>query len=80
VSLPRPTGAVANDLAGNVLGSTSVQWTWSQGTLIASENDGYAIFSSSDDLFIASATFALRVAYTAEPGAQHHDLGESRRL
>lgn len=54
VTVPRPTG-LSSIPAGSVLGSTSVQWTWTQDTLSAS--DGYAIFASSDDVFIATTAF-----------------------
>jgi len=52
VTIPKPSGSVRN-LVGDPLGSTtSVTWTWANYSLIA---DGYAIFSSSNDVFIATA-------------------------
>ena len=55
VTVPRPSGATTVPM-GSVMGSTSVQWTWEQGTL-PSGTDGYAIFSSSDNASIATVPF-----------------------
>ncbi|HAF95159.1 MAG: hypothetical protein A2021_08750 [Elusimicrobia bacterium GWF2_52_66] len=62
VTVPRPTGLAGNILATAV--NSSVTWTWDSGT-IAGEVNGYAIFSSSNNLFIATATYvpASQVSY-----------------
>lgn len=63
VTVPRPTGAIAFGAPpGTVLSSTTVRWDWTQNTLSAS--DGYAIFSSSDGVYITTVAFAGAVSYT----------------
>ncbi len=65
VTVPRPSGLTTIP-SGSVMGSTSVQWTWGQGTLIPSENDGYAVFASSDDVFVSTVSFAASATYHQE--------------
>ena len=62
VTVPRPSG-VTSVPAGEVLDSTSVRWTWNQNTLKSLENDGYAIFSSTDSVFLTTTAFAASAAY-----------------
>jgi len=52
VTSARPTGQIAN-IAGTVLSTTSVSWTWNVGSL--TKADGYALFSSSNNVFISTA-------------------------
>ncbi len=51
ITTPRPKGSVTVP-SGVVLSSYSVQWTWEQGTLSGAE--GYAIFASSNNVFISA--------------------------
>jgi hypothetical protein len=60
ITLPRPTGSVA-DIVGDVKGSTSVQWTWTRNDVSAS--DGYAVFSATNDVFIANTSFTDPALY-----------------
>ena len=54
VTSPRPTGIVANlDAAGPITSTTTIDWSWNIGTVVNS--DGYAIFSSSNNVFISTA-------------------------
>ncbi|MEK6537323.1 MAG: fibronectin type III domain-containing protein, partial [Actinomycetota bacterium] len=63
VTVPRPTGLIAfASPAGTVLGSTTIRWDWTQNTLSAS--DGYAIFSSSNNVFISTTAFMATASYT----------------
>lgn len=52
VASPLPTGVPAN-VAGAVISSTTIDWTWSAGTVQG--HDGYAIYSSSTGLFISTS-------------------------
>ena len=49
VTLLKPTG-MTSALSGQVLGSTSVQWTWTNNDL--ANSDGYAIFASSNGVYL----------------------------
>ena len=60
VTAPRP-GGLTSIPTGAVLGSTSVQWTWTQDSLSAS--DGYAIFASSNDVFIGTTAIVSPATY-----------------
>jgi len=63
VTIPRPTGVIAYAVpGGTVLSSTTVRWDWTQNSLTAS--DGYAIFSSSNDVFITTVTFSATASHT----------------
>jgi hypothetical protein len=61
VTDPRPAGQATAPL-GSVLGTSSITWNWNQGTLGSS--DGYDIYSSSNNVFIATAAFVPAVTYT----------------
>ena len=63
VTIPRPTGSISFSPAA-VLGPTSVRWKWEK------ENnndflsaDGYAVFSSSNDVFISTAALDAPATY-----------------
>ncbi len=53
ISTPRPSGKPAN-ISGTVLSTGSIAWTWEQGTL--QNYNGYALFSSSGNIFIGTST------------------------
>jgi len=65
ISIPRPTG-LATNIAATILGSSSVTWTWNSGTIALNDPlpSGYALFSSTDNLFISTATYADPANYT----------------
>ncbi|MEI7482749.1 MAG: kelch repeat-containing protein [Elusimicrobiota bacterium] len=65
VTIPRPSGLTTIPV-GSVQGSTSVQWTWNQGTLLPAENDGYTVFASSDNVFISTVPFGASAVYNQE--------------
>lgn len=62
VTVPRPTG-LPTEPTGAVLGTSSITWTWTSGTIPAAQ--GYTIYSASDSVFIATTAFAAGgVSYT----------------
>lgn len=60
VTTPRPTGSIAN-LTGTVQSTTTIRWSWNVGSI--SISDGYAIFSSSDNLFISTTALTNPATY-----------------
>ncbi|HCC49074.1 MAG TPA: hypothetical protein DEQ38_13305 [Elusimicrobia bacterium] len=54
VTVPRPDG-LASEPTGQVLGTSSVTWSWNRGGITSA--DGYNIYSATNNVFIASATF-----------------------
>lgn len=64
VTSQRPTGIVAN-LLGTVASSTTINWSWNIGTVASS--DGYAIFSSSNNVFIAISDIEIFSQATLTP-------------
>ncbi len=64
VTGPRPTGAPSVPV-GTVLGTSSITWTWNDGSIsFPGGADGYNIYSSSDNLFITTAAFTATASYT----------------
>ncbi|OGR68170.1 MAG: hypothetical protein A2081_02445 [Elusimicrobia bacterium GWC2_61_19] len=61
VSAPRPTGSPTAPV-GAVLGTSSITWSWTSGT--SSAADGYALYSSSDNVFITTTAFSPSAAFT----------------
>ena len=62
ITLPRPTG-LPSVAAGTVLNQNAIQWSWTQGSLVNGENNGYAIFSSSNGVFVGTAAFTNPASY-----------------
>ncbi len=56
VTTPRPNGTPAN-LLGTVLGTSSITWSWDRGDIPVGGADGYNIYSASNSVFIATASF-----------------------
>jgi len=54
VAGPRPTGTPTVP-TGTTLGTSSITWTWEQGTVPAA--DGYSVYSATDNVFIATTAF-----------------------
>ncbi|PKM98156.1 MAG: hypothetical protein CVU79_04900 [Elusimicrobia bacterium HGW-Elusimicrobia-3] len=63
VTVPRPAG-LPSEPAGAVLGTSSITWTWTRGTIPSGGAQGYAIYSASDSVFIATTAFADNASYT----------------
>ncbi|MDD2804040.1 MAG: kelch repeat-containing protein [Elusimicrobiales bacterium] len=63
VTVPRPVG-VPTDPTGTVLGTSSITWTWTRGTIPVNGADGYTIYSATDNVFITTVAFANTAAYT----------------
>jgi len=63
VTVPRPVG-LPTDPAGTVLGTSSITWNWTRGTIPVNGADGYTIYSATDNVFITTVTFANTAAYT----------------
>lgn len=63
VTVPRPTG-VPSSPDGAVLGTSSITWTWSRNTIPSGGAQGYAIYSASDSVFIATTAFVDNASYT----------------
>ncbi len=61
VTVPRPSG-VPTAPSGLVLGVSSITWSWTSGTVPSA--DGYALYSSSDSVFITTAAFVSPASYT----------------
>jgi hypothetical protein len=63
VTTPRPTGlASAPALVAGSIGTSSLTWTWTQGTISAAE--GYALYSSSSNVFITTVAFTSPASFT----------------
>ncbi len=56
VTTPRPNGTPAN-VAGTVLGTSSITWSWDRGSIPLGGADGYNIYAASNSVFIATASF-----------------------
>ena len=61
---PKPTGT-PGPIGGTVLGISSISWTWSAGTVAGA--DGYAIYSSSSGIFIATSAATTFLQSGLEP-------------
>lgn len=62
VTLPRPLGAPSVP-EGVVMGISSITWTWTRGTIPLGGADGYNIYASSNDVFVATAAFTNSATY-----------------
>jgi hypothetical protein len=62
VTTPRPTGLTSVPV-GQVLGTSSITWTWDRGTIPADAADGYTIYSATNNVFIATAAFTTNASY-----------------
>ena len=63
VTMPRPSG-LPSEPVGQVLGTSSITWTWTRNTIPVDGAQGYAIYSASDSVFIATTAFVDSVSYT----------------
>jgi len=63
VTVPRPSG-LPSEPEGAVLGTSSITWTWTRNTIPAFGAQGYAIYSASDSVFIATTAFVDSASYT----------------
>jgi hypothetical protein len=63
VTMPRPSG-LPSEPVGQVLGTSSITWTWTRNTIPVNGAQGYAIYSASDSVFIATTAFADNASYT----------------
>ncbi|MGD9643101.1 MAG: kelch repeat-containing protein [Elusimicrobiales bacterium] len=64
VTVPRPAG-LPTEPTGAVLGTSSITWTWTSGTIPGGGAQGYAIYAASDSVFIATTAFVTgSVSYT----------------
>ncbi|MCM2268219.1 MAG: fibronectin type III domain-containing protein, partial [Elusimicrobiales bacterium] len=61
VTVPRPSGTPSAP-TGSVQGVSSITWSWTSNTVTGA--DAYALYSSSDNVFITTATFLPAVSYT----------------
>ena len=62
VTTPRPTGLTSVPV-GQVLGTSSITWTWDRGTIPADAAHGYTIYSATNNVFIATAAFTTNASY-----------------
>lgn len=63
VTVPRPVG-VPTDPTGAVLGTSSITWTWTRGSVPLNGADGYTIYSATDNVFITTVAFTTNATYT----------------
>ncbi len=57
VTLPRPSGTPSKP-TGAVNGTGAVTWSWDSGNInLSAPVDGYAVYSATDDVFIATVSF-----------------------
>ncbi len=65
VTIPRPAGTPSVP-TGVVLGISSITWSWTRGTIPNPPPgaDGYNIYSSSNDVFVATTAFTDSASYT----------------
>ncbi len=61
VTVPRPAGHTTVP-AGNVLGTSSITWTWNQNTISAA--DSYVIYAASNSVFLTTVAFSAAASYT----------------
>jgi len=61
VTIPRPTGLISVPEAV-VLGTSSINWSWDQGTITVA--DGYSLYSASSSIFITTMAFVSPANYT----------------
>jgi hypothetical protein len=60
VSIPRPSG-LAGVPTAQILGATSVQWTWGAGDI--ANADGFAVFSATNGVYLGTAPFGATGAF-----------------
>ena len=62
VTIPRPLGTPTVPL-GVVQGISSITWSWDRGSIPVNGADGYNIYASSNDVFVATTAFTDSATY-----------------